>query len=310
MLRGFVLLASIVGALGAYMASVASGDTAPSAGMPIAAPTSPMLPPELVVLEQKMGELQISSLRFSARTSITGIRVSAEIMKLLTLLGLDSTISGEATISPPASNVTLDLFGHPFTARSLGSHLYIYFGTLASFDHGRPWVKTGPGGLGELFTVNGHAAPVQKAKSQLPPQAPQLAKPPFASLVKLVNGAREVRELAPGVLDGQPVTRFLATLEPDQFKSAGGLSGQISRRRRRAPAATATLEVSVAPDGLPVGIAVAEHQGGVTTTVTLEIPAINFPLVIEAPPAAETITLREFRALEKAHTHHRRKRKS
>jgi len=71
---------------------------------------------------------------------------------------------------------------------------------------------------------------------------------------------------------------------------------------------TATLEVSLAQNGLPVRTVVTEHDQGTVISATVEIPAINFPLVIEPPPASQTITIRELRQLERQarkHSHHR-----
>ncbi len=155
----------------------------------------------------------------------------------------------------------------------------------------------------------------------MPPRVgePELAEPPFAALAKLLDHAREVRELGPGVVDGQPVTSFLATLEPTQLQR----NQRPTRRRRRLrrpllqqPPPTVTLEVALAQDGLPVRTVVAAHvttlrKAEITTSTIIEIPAINFPLAIEAPPTDQTITVAQLRELERrsqtrATRHHRR----
>jgi hypothetical protein len=116
-----------------------------------------------------------------------------------------------------------------------------------------------------------------------------------------------VRELGPGTLYGQPVTSFLAVLEPEQLKR----EHLASAARLRLPAPqqpTATLEASLAQDGLPVRTVITEHDQGTVISATMEIPAINFPLVIEPPSASQTITMRELKKLERQarkHSHHR-----
>ena len=263
------------------------------------------LPPNLQVLEQKMGELKITSLRFSAKTSITVPRGEGKILGLLKLL-LGGGISGEETTSPSAGNVVLSLFGHPLTFREVGSTTYFYLRALASKDHGRPWVKLGPGGLAELITVNGkHVKAPKIAEPKI--SEPALAEPPFEGLRKALAGSKEVRELGAGTVDGQPVTSFLATLEPEQLKREHLAS--VARLGLPAlPPSTATLEVSLAQDGLPVRTVITEHDQGTVISATVEIPAINFPLVIEPPPASQTVSLRELRQLERQARKHNRRR--
>jgi hypothetical protein len=110
------------------------------------------------------------------------------------------------------------------------------------------------------------------------------------------------------------VTSFLATLEPGQL--GHGATASIATRTSpprphrllHSQPPTATLEVSLAADGLPVRTVIAVHvttlsKAHVTTTSTLEIPAINFPLVIEPPPADQTLTVEQRRALERRRMH-------
>ena len=126
---------------------------------------------------------------------------------------------------------------------------------------------------------------------------------------KALAGSKEVRELGPRTLYGQPVTSFLAVLEPEQLKR----EHLASAARLGLPApqpSTATLEVSLTQDGLPVRTVITEHDQAVISA-TVEIPAINFPLVIEPPPACQTITMRELRKLERQarkHSRHRARR--
>jgi hypothetical protein len=301
------------------LVALTAGGVAPAALAAEALPTAPALPalastpgvvsPALQALEQKMGELRITSLRFSERTSITISHRDKQLrplLKLLKALG-DTGLSGEATITPPAGDFTLDFFGHPFELRVVSGTTYLYISALAPHDHGRPWIKLGPAGLGELIKVKVDGkSPSKPVKTATPPvSTPALAEPPFAKLKETLAKATEIRELGAGTLYGQPVMSFLAVLEPEALKSEPLAStalrrppGQPSSRPSPQPS-PATLEVSFAESGLPVRIVIRQGSGGVTTLGTLEIPAINFPLTIEAPPAAQTIGLAQLRALER-----------
>ena len=244
-----------------------------------------------------MGELKVSSLRFSLQTSVTVPHRDQKILRLLKLFGLNSQTSGEVTTAPAAANVSLDLFGQRFTLRSVGNAVYMYFGKLARHDHGRPWIKLGRAGLAGLFTVNGRPPHPSTEKPEPMRAEPKLIEPPFAALAKSLAGAREVNELGSATVDGQPVTRFLAILEPAQLKNE-----QLASASRLLPTPqppTATLEVSLTASGLPLRTVISEQDSGTKTSVTLEIPAVNFPLVIEAPPAAQTISVEQLRKLEK-----------
>ncbi|HEY1689488.1 MAG TPA: hypothetical protein VGF95_11575 [Solirubrobacteraceae bacterium] len=271
-----------------------------TAAVPTSTPMAPVaqLPPSLVTLEQKMSQLMLSSLRFSLRTTVSLPHGERKVGKLLRLLGADSRISGEATTKPAAANLSLGLFGQKLTLRSVKGALYLQIHKLARHDHGRPWVKLGPHGLAELVTVNGHSVKTGTGTTKPPQLEPQLAEPRFAALTKLLNGAGEVRELGPGMVDNQPVLRFLAILEPAQLESKALESTVQSAPTSESEAPTATLEVALSSSGLPLRTVIRVDSHRAKTTLTLNIPAANFPLEIEAPPARRTISVRRLREME------------
>lgn len=293
-LFGIVLAFVLVGAPG--VASAAEPAPAP-APAPVSAPAHAPLPASLVALEQKMEELQVTSMRFSAETSfVVPRRNNHGLSKFLKLL--HEEISGEETFSPAAGNVTFTLFGHPFELRVVGKTTYLYFRALARHDHGRPWIKLGPGGFFEIFSVDGkHLKSPTTSESKV--GQPPLAEPPFTGLRKMLAGAEEVRETGTGMLDGQSVTNFLAIIEPEQLEHEKDLASIARRLPSPQPPPTVTLETSLASNGLPVRTVLAEHSKGLTISVTVSIPAINFPLVVEAPPASQTISVARLRKLER-----------
>jgi len=273
-----------------------------------------VLPPELVALEQHTSELKLASLRFTLDESTIVPGGDHEVSKLLKLLGADSTTTGEETLVPPAANVSLDFLGSRQTVRTVGGVDYVYVGKLARLDHGRPWIRLGRGGLNELFTVNGHPVPIKKDAT---PQSsvPTLAEPPFGALEKDLAGAREVHAVGAGTVDGQPATSFVAVLEPSQLegekpstlKAAPTPAPQPPTPALQPP--TTTLEVSFAQSGLPVRTIIRAQDSQFTDTETLEIPAVNFPLVIDAPPAARTIGIRAYQRLARRSEAMERKRR-
>jgi hypothetical protein len=307
-MRGtFVLCGAVLALAWAPGMASAAEPALASAPAPVPVPAHAPLPASLLALEQKMEELKVSSMRFSAETSFTVPRGNHGLLKPLKLL-LPSGLSGEETFSPAAGNVTFSLFGHPFKLRAVGKSTYLYLRALARVDHGRPWVKLGPGGFFELFKVDGkHVKPPKT--SELKIDQPALAEPPFTGLRKGLAGAEEVRETGTGTLYGQPVTSFLAILEPEQLEHENDLAS-TSRRLPSSQQSMVTLETSLAANGLPVRTVIAERSEGLTLSATVNIPAINFPLVVEAPPASQTISIARLRELERRSRHrHRSKRK-
>src|ERR1700721_2357384 len=129
------------------------------------------------------------------------------------------------------------------------------------------------GGLAELITVHGKHV---KAPKPIEPKIgePALAEPPFEGLRKALAGSKEVRELGPGTLYGQPVTSFLAVLEPEQLKREH-LASAARLELAAVQPPTATLEVSLAQSGLPVRTVITEDDQGTVISITLAIPAIH-----------------------------------
>lgn len=295
-MRGKCVLFGMVLALAGVPGMASAAEPVPAPATPAPATSHAPLPASLLALEQKMEELQVTSMRFSAETSFAVSRGSHKLKKLLKLL-LSTGVSGEETFSPAAGNVTFTLFGHPFKLRIVGNATYLYFRALARHDHGRPWIKLGSGGLFELFKVNGkHVKPPKTPASKV--DQPALAEPPFTGLRKALAGAEEVRETGTSTLYGQPVTNFLAILEPEQLEHEKDLAS-ASRRLHSPQPPMVTLETSLAQDGLPVRTVLTEQGEGLTITATIDIPAIDFPLVIEAPPPSQTIGIARLRKLER-----------
>jgi len=292
----------------------AAGLLAPAtAGSSSAGASAATLPPGLVALEQKTAELKVTSLLFSLHTSIRSATHDRLLRALLKQLGA-STATGEMSLSPFGAIVSLQLAGESFKVRVLSDSVYVYLPGIAARDGGRPWVKVDAARLGQLLASE--AAAHNGAGREAAPIVPGLAKPPFAQLQRTLAGAREVRELPPASIEGQPVSRFLAVLKPQQYREGALLaephpeprsepiarmdataSPARSSSSHRKSSSSATMEVSLTQTGLPLRTLVREREAGVSVTVRLDIPVINFPLVVAPPAARETITFAAFKAL-------------
>jgi hypothetical protein len=300
--------------------AAAASLTSAAGVLPASAPAA-TLPPSLLAIEQKAAELKIASVRFSLTETLKLPKSSGPLAKLLRALA-DTSLSGQATLAPSASEISLELLGVKMNVRQVGTSVYVEIPKLAPklshLDHGRPWVKLGKGGIGELFTVNGKSLLGGKESKALT-APPAVTEPAFTKLFEELAGAHEVRERGAGTVAGQPVTSFAAVLEPSQLeaeRSALSPPAAAAARRPRVhnpppvpPPPKITLEASFAEDGLPVRTVIASEREGGGATAVLEIPAINFPLTIEPPPAAQTIGVARFRRLSKRYEAERRARR-
>jgi hypothetical protein len=104
-------------------------------------------------------------------------------------------------------------------------------------------------------------------------------------------------------LYGQPVAGFALTLAPRLLERGSLLNPNVRKILARVHApASASAQVFIAADGLPVRSAITLRVGAATIHLDLDIPAIEFPLTVLAPPAAETISAAELEALERDHS--------
>jgi hypothetical protein len=250
------------------------------------------VPPDLQALEQKMLALKPTSERFSASINIAEKpKVKGPVGGFNHIFGHASsvllpllTIAGEATLGPPPeASFTASFLGIAISGRLIGSTLYTHEPYVSRLDGGRPWVEergtslaqalgsqsTGPGGsAGELGTG-------------------------FTALAKLIAHAQSIAELGPANVDGQPVTRFkLAIPIASLQKPAHSRTARArARRERKLFAPLLRVELFLAETGLPVRtsvVLVARHGKGEVIEQS-DITAIDVPVIVQAPPAAETI---------------------
>ncbi len=277
----------------AAAATIAPGAraSAPAASPPPPAPPA-AVPPELQALEQKMLALQVSSERFSSTISIAEKpKVKGPIGGFNHIFGHAGSIvtplitaAGEVSLGPPpAASFTVSFLGITTSARLIGSTLYTHEPALARIDGGRPWVEERDQSIGQALGSSPSAPGVSGG-------APAGG---FKGLAALVAHASSIAELGPANVDGRPVTRFKLAVPIASLQKPGHSrkARARARRQRKLFAPLLRIELFLAETGLPVRtslLLVARHGKGELIEQS-DITAINVPVLVQAPPAAETI---------------------
>ncbi len=254
-------------------------------------------PPALQSLEQKMLSLQLTSERFSASESLVGSFAPAGP---LGGLGLDVahaatsvpllSLTGEASFIPQEASFQSSVLGLPISGRLIGSTLYVDEPFIAKFDGHRPWVQESNQNLEEVTGVE---------LGTLGGGAGSGAEQAFGKLIEQLNNATSIQELGPMTIDDQATTAFSASLELDKVAS---LTSKQKRVLLKDLEPVGRLEVFIAEDGLPVRTSLAltlrpkKGQHGELIEQS-DVLAINVPVVVQAPPAAETITQAQLKLL-------------
>ena len=238
---------------------------------------------ELPPLEQKMSELTVTSERVKAKVTVAGKRLPHA---LAGLREVSMEASGEVSISPPAAVVTANVLGKSLTIRLVGETIYVEIPSLAARDGGRPWVKEHKRSAGKLFG-SGPGLGVEGS-----------GKEPFKEEITLLRSSHDVRSLGTSTVDGQPVTGFAGTVDAHTLEQGQVPAKLRAKIRRLHLKQTGAFEVFIAPTGLPVRTQLTLGIGGARVSVTADLLAINFPLVVQPPPAAETIDAAELEKLE------------
>jgi hypothetical protein len=245
------------------------------------------LPPELPPLIAKMKTLSISTERFKATVSLHGHKLPKS---LSALRALTISVSGEASLaSPPSAIATETALGHSTQIRIVAGSVYVDEPAIASKDGGRPWIKSTPSKAPKPIGAG--------------PGEPNGASDSYTGVAKLIEAARTVKALGPATVDGQPVSRFLFTVDPAKLE--GTLSSKTRAKLRQLHVTpTAKVEVDIAASGLPVhtagAIAFAKKLG---IGFTVDVLGVDFPLTVTPPPAQETITEAELIAMLKKSKH-------
>lgn len=291
------------GALSAAAAVLTPLAAAPAPPVGTPPPPAAVVPPELQALEQKMLALQVNSERFSATLSIAMKPVvKGPIGGFKHIFGHASYVSetvlsasGEVSLAPQEASMQVSFLGLKSNVRLIGATLYVEEPFLKRLDGGRPWVEqrnqtlhkalgegpSAPGGLG-----SGSSG--------------------YGGLVQTINTARGIRALGAATIDAQATTEFNVSVDLTRLTT---FSAHQRHTLANVLKPIATLELFIAEDGLPVRtrtVLHARHDKGELITQS-DILAINIPVTVQPPPAAQTISeARLKRLLARRHTHRAR----
>jgi hypothetical protein len=267
---------------------------APGPATPLLASPSQLaaaLPPELQALEQKMGQLQINTERYTQTLSTVSRRTIAAKhgRPRARTKHTSSTFFGEVSLSPAEAELT-GAGGEPSDI-VIGSTAYLRIAAVARRDGGRPWVRMKDGNAALLFPD--HAGSLPSVEVNLGGTGS------YARLIDLLATAvGPVDDLGPATVRGQQTTEFAATVEP--LKLIKGLSHKESALLDAHPQRQ-KLEVFIAESGVPVRVVVAEeeHAAGsyLSLSISTEVTAVEVPVVVNAPPPKETISQAQFKKL-------------
>jgi hypothetical protein len=244
---------------------------------PAPASAAPVLPPELVGLEQKMTSLQVSTETFETKYELG--TPEGESFHLGLLYG----ISGEATLSPLQANLKVHVGKRIVPERLIGETLYVYEPRLSKLDKGKPWVQIEHETLQKVIQFDPSGAP----------EANPLGA--FANLLSIVNGSESVKQVGQATIDKQPTTEFVATLNPQV------LLGVFTKEEYEAldffGQPTVELRVYISAVGVPVRTQLLLNIKGIKANADVDILAYNQPVAVQVPPADQTISQAERKAL-------------
>jgi hypothetical protein len=254
---------------------------------------APVLPADLVTLEQKMEHLQVRTERFSERSQ-GSVKLTSEAngkpVGRSRYVSLDGSESGVASLSPSASKVSIRDSAGRTEEIVVGSTLYVRSPTaqkLARLDGGRPWIRSHSSG-GVSLPFHGRPEEVSFGGSG-----------PYANLVNLLATAvGEVVQLGPVLVSGQQTTEFEASIDP--LRLVTGLTQEdVTNLKRRPP--SYHLTVCLTESGVPVRVVTSLRtppgDNTISSSSTTEILALEVPVGIKAPPARRTISEARFNKL-------------
>jgi hypothetical protein len=259
-----------------------------------------VVPPDLQALEQKMLALQVNSERFSVTLSIAVKPVvKGPIGGFKHIFGHASYVSetflsasGEVSLVPQEASTRVSFLGLQSNVRLIGTTLYVEEPFIKRLDGGRPWVEKRNQTLHKALD-----------EGPSPPGGVGSGSPGYGGLVETINAARGIREVGAATIDGQTTTAFNLSVDLTRL---GTLSTHQRHTLAKVLKPIATFELFIAEDGLPVrtrAVLHARHDKGELITQS-DILAINIPVTVQRPPAAQTIseaTLK--RLLARKHTH-------
>jgi hypothetical protein len=283
------------------------------------APAPAIVPPALQALEQKMALIRFNSARFSTRldlavddssssnaVSVSAVPVSAarshaDVIATTGVIGLSPPVlSSTSTIEGIAPGEALG--GASLKERRIGATTYVYDPSATRRDGGRPWIRRTLSPSDQKV-----AAELAPLSVELDPLLAGLERPtatstgPFAPLLEALPEAQSVQEAGPATVDGQQTLAFTFALSSAKLLEQA-LSSKERRRLakgRQLPDIDFTLELWLAPSGLPVRALTRNGARGEEFDSQEDILNLEVPVLVHAPPADRTIGEAHWIAIER-----------
>lgn len=323
----------------ATIVSLAAAPTAVAAPPAVAAPAAiakAKLPRAFVTLEARMAQLHVNSERGRVVMAVRGPffdghgllglmggrsahgkairrkspprrRHGRPTRRASTLIPIDTrqtlpylTADFEASASPKLVVVRGVLLGSiGFQVREIGEATYTHlsFPLLTLLDRGKTWLYESPA---EKAAARAKARRKASAENS-PLEQAGLSGDTGTGLVnphKLVERASSVTEIGPRTVDGRHTTEFKVLLpaRTPHGKSTSKLSKKAHAH------AMITVDLFLAPDGLPVRTRILMRAHKVGIDETEDILATEIPLSVAPPPASETISEAELKNVDRKAT--------
>jgi len=255
-------------------------------------PAPAPVPPDLQALEQKMLALQLTSERFSTTVSVAETpKVKGPVGGFKHIFGRASSLAiplateaGEVSFGTPLqASVDGTAFGIAISARLIGTTLYTREPFISQLDGGRPWVEERNKSLSQALGSEPAGPGGYEGE----------AGAGLKTLGALIGRARSIAELGPANVDGQAVTRFKLSIPLTALLKPSHSRKQRLRARlqRKLFAPLVSIELFLTETGLPVRtgfVLYIRHDKGELIEQS-DVTAIDIPVLVQAPPVAETI---------------------
>jgi hypothetical protein len=289
---------------GPLLAALALTGAAPAALAEGVQSAPPPIPPALQVLEQKLAQIHFNTARISDRLVLGEASVPVGTAELGS--GLDQCKGAEVTTTgvfrhSPFESATTDIFaGYRSREIEIGATTYRYERSIAKYDGGRPWIRrrkaaTKP----ERGSANDtDPSTLTVLGAVFSSSRPRGSQGPFARLVEDLDGALSIQEIGPATVDRQQVTEYIASLSAAKLL-AGRLNQKQHQMARELEAEPVTLELFIAPSGLPVRTTVVVATGKEGLGEEEDFRAVGIPVSIHAPPPRATIGQAKLDQLQK-----------
>ena len=253
----------------------------------LAQATNAPVPQQLKVLEQKMQQLHVNRERYTQISRGVVVIVNEANGRPVghrRSVSLDASISGEVSVSPPRAEQINVRTGKPIQI-DIGSTTYAYSPPIARKHPHRAWIRRKNSEFGSDFPY-----------SATPDEASLGGEGSYSQLFNLLATAvGSIQVIGPVVVDGQSTTEFTADIEP--FRLIRGLTVEDVQRLEKYSVST-KLQVFLSDAGIPLRVVVSESAQHIHSIETTDITAIEAPISVFPPPAEETISVAQARALE------------